>query len=140
MREDTERSLHGVGAARERELADAGGRADDREAGAADAFAADHAFGGVIASRLLSAKIGLSFQRMFLTGRVTLPFSIRNRPSRVRPVTSSVCGSSERMYQKRVTRTPRSTPLIRSSIVAVPPSMIRLPGCGVGSLPCFCAQ
>ena len=37
-------------------------------------------------SRLLSTKIGDSFQRMFLIGRVTLPFSIRNVPSRVRPV------------------------------------------------------
>ena len=95
---------------------------------------------GVIASRLFSANTGLSFQRMFFTGRVTLPFSIRNSPSRVSPVTSSVCGSSDRMYQKRVTSTPRSTPLIRSSIVAAPPSMIRLPGCGVASLPCFSAQ
>src|SRR2546430_10330378 len=50
-------------------------------------------------SRLFSANTGLSFQRMFLTGRVTFPFSMRNRPSRVRPVTSSVCGSSERMYR-----------------------------------------
>jgi hypothetical protein len=94
----------------------------------------------VIASMLLKATIGLSFQRMFFTARVTLPFSIRNRPSRVRPVTMMVCGSSGRMYQKRVTRTPRSTPAIRSSRDAVPPCMIKLTGPAVGSLPCFSAQ
>ena len=38
---------------------------------------------------LLKATIGLSFQRMFFTGRVTLPFSIRNSPSRVSPVNRS---------------------------------------------------
>ena len=32
------------------------------------------------------------------------------------------------MYQKRVTSTPRSVPAIRSAIVALPPSMITLPG------------
>ena len=77
---------------------------------------------------------------MFFTGRVTLPFSIRNSPSRVSPVTRIVCGSSGRMYQKRVTSTPRSVPAIRSSIVAVPPSMIRLAGPAVGFLPIFSAQ
>jgi hypothetical protein len=39
-----------------------------------------------IASRLLSMTIGLSLKRKFLTGWLILPFSIRNVPSRVRPV------------------------------------------------------
>ena len=41
---------------------------------------------GPIASRLFKKKIGDSLKRKFLIGRVTLPFSIRNVPSRVRPV------------------------------------------------------
>ena len=35
---------------------------------------------GVIASRLLKATIGLSFQRMFFTGRVTLPLLDQEQP------------------------------------------------------------
>ena len=50
----------------------------------------------VIASTFLSIVIGDSLKRKFVTGRVILPFSIRNTPSRVRPVTRIVCGSSSR--------------------------------------------
>ena len=94
--------LHGVRRAGERELSDARRRADDRQARTADPSPLTTRSGAVIASMLLNATIGVSFQRMFLTGRVTFPFSMRNRPSRVRPVTRMVCGSSGRMYQKRV--------------------------------------
>ena len=51
---------------------------------------------------MLRTKIGDSFQRMFLIGRVTLPFSIRKVPSRVRPVNRIVRRSTPRMYQNRV--------------------------------------
>ena len=44
------------------------------------------------------------------------------------------------MYQKRVTRTPRSVPAMRSSRVAVPPSMTTFDGPAVGSFPDFSAQ
>jgi hypothetical protein len=70
-----------------------------------------------IASRFLSMTIGLSLKRKFFTGWLILPFSIRNVPSRVRPVYRIVRGSSGRMYQKRVTRMPRSVERTRSSMV-----------------------
>jgi len=60
-------------------------------------------------------RTGLSFQRKFITGSVTLPFSTRNTPSRVSPVTCSVCGCNTRMYHKRVTSNPRSTDAISSA-------------------------
>ena len=44
------------------------------------------------------------------------------------------------MYQKRVTSTPRSVPATRSSMLSLPPSMIRLLGPAVGVLPVFSAQ
>src|ERR1035438_3655816 len=56
-----------------------------------------------------STRTGLSFHRKLVTGSVILPFSTRNTPSRVRPVTCSVCGCKVRMYQSRVTSRPRST-------------------------------
>ena len=82
------------------------------------------------------------FQRKFCAGPTISPFSIRNSPSRVMPVLSSVICSTGRMYQKKLTRSPRRVLLIISSSVAVPPSMTRLwPGCvGVGALPCLLAQ
>ena len=45
-------------------------------------------------------------------GVAILPFSMRNNPSRVRPVCCKVCGFTPRMYQKWVTSSPRSTPAI----------------------------
>ena len=41
---------------------------------------------GPSASRLFRKKIGLSLKRKFFNDLVTLPFSIKNVPSRVRPV------------------------------------------------------
>ena len=41
---------------------------------------------GPIASMLRSIFTGVSFHRKFFTGRVTFPSSMRNSPSRVRPV------------------------------------------------------
>jgi hypothetical protein len=63
--------------------------------------------GAPIISTLLSMKIGDSFQRMFFTGVVTRPSSMRNVQSRVSPVNRMVRGSTPRMYQKRVSRRPR---------------------------------
>ena len=89
--------------------------------------------GRPIASRLLSMTIGLSLNRKFFTGWLMRPFSMRNVPSRVSPVYRIVLGSSARMYQKRVTRIPRSVERTRSSIVPWPPD-IRMPaGKPVGS-------
>ena len=84
---------------------------------------------------------GDSLNRKLFTGRVIAPFSIRKTPSRVRPVTRIVCGSSQRRYQNRVMSTPRLTPLTSSSRVAVPPSRIQPGRAGRSAgLPCFCAQ
>src|ERR1035437_834274 len=101
-------------------------------------------------SRLFRKKIGDSLKRKFFTGCEIFPFSMRYVPSRVRPVFTSVRGSTPRMYQKRVTRMPRSVLLIMSEIDEVPPIMRSVPPppkprppppleC-VGSFPCFCAQ
>ena len=49
-------------------------------------------------------------KRKLRTGAVTSPFSISHTPLRVSPVTTSVRGSSTRVYQKSVTSSPRSTP------------------------------
>ena len=43
-----------------------------------------------ISSILFSMNNGLSFHRKFFTAAVILPFSIRNVPSRVRPVSITV--------------------------------------------------
>ena len=48
------------------------------------------------------------FQRKLLTAPLTRPRSTRNTPSRVNPVSSAVCGSTVRMYQKQVTSSARS--------------------------------
>ena len=44
------------------------------------------------------------------------------------------------MYQKRVTRMPRSVDSLNWSIVAVPPDIRTEPAPGSGARPCFCAQ
>src|SRR5665213_3977080 len=102
-------------------------------------------------SRLFRKKIGDSLKRKFFTGCEIFPFSIRNVPSRVRPVFTSERGSTLRIYQNRVTRMPRSVLLIMSEIEDVPPDIFSVPlppnpprpppppEC-VGSLPIFCAQ
>src|SRR5262249_17235916 len=45
-------------------------------------------------------RTGLSLKRKLTTGEVTLPFSIRNRPSRVSPVHSTLLGFTSRTYNK----------------------------------------
>ena len=52
--------------------------------------------------------------RRFVTGRTIRPSSISHTPFRVSPVTTWVRGSRIRVYQKSVTRTPRSTPRDRA--------------------------
>ena len=95
---------------------------------------------GDIASMLLRTLTGVSLKRKFLIADLSRPCSIRKVPSRVRPVSKTDCGSTRRMYQKRVTRMPRSVLLIISSMDVFPPSIIMLEAPGVGSLPCFFAQ
>src|SRR5712675_999858 len=62
---------------------------------------------GPSASRLLSRKSGDSLKRKFLIDLEIFPFSIRNVPSRVRPVNRIVRGSTGRRYHRRVTSIPR---------------------------------
>ncbi len=66
------------------------------------------------------------FHRKFWTGMVISPFSMRNSPSRVMPVLSSVALSTPRMYQKNVTSKPRLVCLIMSAVLRSDPSMTRL--------------
>src|SRR5918994_1803476 len=72
---------------------------------------------------LLNPTAGDSFHLKFCTGATISPFSIRNRPSRVMPVLSSVICSTGRMYQKNVTSRPRFVVLIICSSVSLPPSI-----------------
>src|SRR4051812_48825502 len=95
---------------------------------------------GDMASMLLSILTGVSLKRKFLIAYFRRPCSMRNVPSRVRPVNRTVCGSTKRMYQKRVTRMPRSVLLIISSMELLPPSIIMLEGNAVGALSIFFAQ
>src|SRR5712671_4697641 len=95
---------------------------------------------GPSASRLLRRKSGDSLKRKFLIDLEIFPFSIRNVPSRVRPVNRIVRGSTGRRYHRRVTRIPRGVDLIMSSTEVVPPSNLMEDGNPVGCLPCFCAQ
>jgi hypothetical protein len=53
--------------------------------------------GRPISSSRLSINSGLSFHLKFFRARVIFPFSIRNVPSRVSPVCSTVRASSVRM-------------------------------------------
>ena len=57
----------------------------------------------LVASRFFRRLTGLSLNRKLLTGWTTLPFSISQTPSRVRPVTVAFSGLTARMYQNRVT-------------------------------------
>ena len=109
-----------------------------RSAGTRTLFSASTA--GDSASHRASIWIGDSLNRKLFTGRAIAPFSIRNTPSRVSPVTRIVCGSSQRMYQNRVIKTPRATPLISSSRGVVPPPRLQPAGWPVAGLPCFWAQ
>src|SRR5262249_51885449 len=79
-------------------------------------------------------------KRKFVTGLVTFPFSIRNVPSRVSPVCTMRRGLSGRMYQKRVSRTPRVTDLIRSSSDASPPLITKFDIGGLDGTFCLLAQ
>src|SRR3954468_12145123 len=95
---------------------------------------------GAIASMLASRKSGDSLKRKFLIALVIFPFSIRNVPSRVRPVKRIVRGSTCLRYHSRVTSTPRGVDLIMSSIDVVPPCSLIDDGKPVGCLFCFWAQ
>src|SRR5215472_5024704 len=54
----------------------------------------------------LSIPTGLSLNRKLLTAPATSPFSTRYTPSLVSPVSSSVCGSTWRMYHRQVSKRP----------------------------------
>src|SRR4051812_45569396 len=95
---------------------------------------------GPIASRLLSMNSGESLKRKFLIAFEIFPFSMRNVPSRVRPVYRIVRGSTSLRYQSLVTRIPRGVDLIMSSSEVVPPFMMNEVGAPVGCLPIFFAQ
>ena len=82
-----------------------------------------------------STSAGLSFHRKFVTGSVTLPFSMRKTPSRVSPVNCQVLGWTTRMYHRRVTSNPRSTDAIRSAILLSWPCPLAL-GYGLASAHC----
>ena len=77
-----------------------------------------------------------------MTAPVTSPFSTRKTPSRVSPVSSSVCGSTSRMYQRQVSRSPRSVAatISGSVAVAVASSRIRLSTAAVAGAVVFRAQ
>src|SRR5690606_21096506 len=72
-----------------------------------------------------STSSGLSLNRKLFTAAVTSPSSTRYTPSRVRPVTSSVVGSTVRMYQNVVSSSPRSGRATMSRTLAVPPVINR---------------
>ena len=96
--------------------------------------------GRPIISTFFSKSASDWLKRKFVTGRLILPFSIRNIPSRVSPVWTSKRGFSGRIYQNRVMRTPRVTDLIRSSIVASPPLITKFDMAGFDGTPCLFAQ
>src|SRR5262245_7260758 len=95
---------------------------------------------GPLARTFASTAIGLSLKRKLSVGPTIRPFSIRKLPSRVSPVSSSVCGSTVRMYHSRVTSTPYLVARIMSSIDVDPPAMTKLRGRETGSRPFCCAQ
>ena len=84
--------------------------------------------------------VGLGCPRQEGFAYAMRPFSTKKVPSRVSPVSRRVWGSTDRMYQNRVTRMPRGVSRTRSSTVPVPPLMITFPGLGVGSTPFLAAQ
>ena len=57
-------------------------------------------------------------KRKLRSACTTSPPSTNHTPLRVRPVTTSVRGSSTRVYQRSVTRMPRSTPATSSAVAA----------------------
>ena len=61
----------------------------------------------------------------------------RNTPSRVSPVTSAVCGSTVRMYQKQVTSSARSVCAIISRVDGPAPATTRLFTYGAQAVACF---
>ena len=92
---------------------------------------------------LLKPTAGDSFQRKFCTGPTISPFSIRNSPSRVMPVLSSVICSTGRMYQKNADQQPalrRLDHLLHGRGAAVHDQAHGRAALTVGVLPCFCAQ
>src|ERR1700721_1311796 len=72
--------------------------------------------GTLIAATFDSMAIKLWLKRKLRRPHCTLPFSIRNVPSRVIPVTIFSYGSTSRIYHRRVTSTPRSVDEIISLI------------------------
>src|SRR5437763_677891 len=75
--------------------------------------------GAESASTLESISISPTLKRKLRTPATTWPPSTRNVPSRVIPVKIFSYGSTSRMYQRRVTRMPRSVPATISSTVAL---------------------
>src|SRR6185503_1741409 len=95
---------------------------------------------GPIASMLLSMNSGESLKRKLRTAFVTLPFSMRKTPSRVRPVYIAVRGSTSRRYHSRVMSRPRGVEAIISSVLVGPPIIFTVVGNPVAVLFCFFAQ
>src|SRR5579872_765294 len=106
-----------------------------------------HSRGSVRSVRPASARrpsipTGDSLNRKLFTAPVTSPFSTRYTPSRVRPVSSRVCGSTSRMYHRQVRSSPRDVPAIISGRDAAAPAAehIRLPMAGVTGTPASPAE
>ena len=76
------------------------------------------------------------------TAPTTSPDSTRYTPSRVSPVSSSVCGSTWRMYHRQVSSSPRSVEAIIDASDFDPPGavMIRLSTAGVTATPAVPAE
>src|SRR5471032_3408468 len=91
-------------------------------------------------SILFNIVTGLSLKRKFLIGCLILPFSMENVPSRVKPVSSTDCGSTMRIYQVRVTSTPFLVLAISSAVDLSVPAMMILPGEPTGRWFIFLAQ
>ena len=72
----------------------------------------------------------LCVKRRSLTGRVILPFSMRNVPSRVIPVITVRSGCTSRTYQNRVTYSPRDTEATMSFQGVSPASIATWRGSG----------
>src|SRR5579863_100335 len=84
-------------------------------------------------STFASASITLWLKRKLRMPPDTRPFSMRNVPSRVMPVRTFSYGSTSRMYQRRVTRIPRSVERIISSTDLSPPEKTRFMGASPNS-------
>jgi hypothetical protein len=88
----------------------------------------DNRCGAPIASTFHGASIArtLWLKRRLRTGWLIFPLSIHHRPSRVRPVTTIVRGSTRRTYQNREISRPRGVALIMSSSDVAGPVLSRM--------------